>query len=189
MARKSTKAAEARERARERANRFLEREQELLRIAERFEEAQLEVEGVDAATEVKIAKIREQAEVKIAETRAQADVDASDARERAEQLQREMLELGIDRREVAERLGIPTRQVVKKERKMRKMTEEQATKYAENLAAKGGSFTLASDPSTEYFVAAGSESEGPVVWCNVWVGGEERPGDAVAVDLSGAEVE
>ena len=117
MARKSTKAAEARERARERANRFLEREQKLLRIAERFEEAQLEIEGVDAATEAKVAKIREQAEARIAEAREQAEKDAAEARWRSEELQREMLALGINRREVGERLGISTRSVVRTEGK------------------------------------------------------------------------
>ena len=55
MARKSTKAAAARERARERANRFLEREQELLRIAERFEEAQLEARFGRAYDDYRVA--------------------------------------------------------------------------------------------------------------------------------------
>ena len=113
VARKSTKASEARDRARERANRFLEREQQLLNIAERFEEAQIELEGIDAAADVKIAKIREQAEAKVLEAREQARVDASEARGRAEQLQRDMLTEGISRKEVGERLGIATREVVR----------------------------------------------------------------------------
>lgn len=188
LARKSVKASAARLRARERANRFLEREEQLLRLAERFEEAHLEVQEVNLATEEKVARIREQAEAKIAEARDQAEMDAVDARERATQVQQEMLALGIDRREVAERLGVPIRQVVKKERTMSKMTVKQATKFAEELARDGGSFTLASDPGTEYYVAQGSESDGTVVYCNVWVGGEEQRGDSVAVDLAGEEV-
>jgi hypothetical protein len=113
VARKSTKAAEARARARERANRFQEREQLLVTIAERFEEAQIELEEIDAATDAKVAKIREQAEAKVVEAKEQAKADAADARRRAEQLQREMLEEGISRREIAERLGITTREVVR----------------------------------------------------------------------------
>lgn len=113
VARKSTRASEARDRARERANRFLEREQQLLEIAERFEEMQIELERIDAAADVKVAKIREQAEAKVLESREQAKVDASEARDRAEQLQRDMLKEGISRKEVGERLGIPTRDVAR----------------------------------------------------------------------------
>lgn len=113
VARKSTRAAEARARARERAIRFQEREQLLVKIAENFEEAQIELEQIDVATEEKVAKIREQAEVRVLEAREQADRDAAGTRERAEKLQREMLDEGISRREVAERLGITTREVVR----------------------------------------------------------------------------
>lgn len=113
MARKSTRATEARARARERAIRFQEREQLLVRIAEQFEEVQLELEAIDAAADERIVKIREQAEARALEAREQAQRDAADARERAAQLQRDMLEEGINRREVAERLGITTREVIR----------------------------------------------------------------------------
>ena len=117
MARKSTQAAQARERARMRANRFLEREQRLLEIAERYEETQVELGGLEETLEAKIDKIREQAEAKIAEAREQASVDASGSRERAKQLQREMLGEGITRKEVGERLGIPTREVAREKKR------------------------------------------------------------------------
>lgn len=182
VARKSGKAAEARDRARERANRFLEREQELLAIAEKFEEAQIELEGIDAATEAKIAKIREQAEVKVSEARTQAEAEASDAKERAEQLQREMLEQGISRREVGERLGIPTRDVVRQQRSKKPfMDTEEATAAAAELAANKRQIAVDTRPEQQLYV---SISDGPIVSCNVWMGGEEQAGDLVDIDLS-----
>jgi vacuolar-type H+-ATPase subunit H len=137
VARKSTKAAEARARARERAIRFQEREQLLVKIAERFEEAQIELEQIDAATEQKVEKIRAQAEARVLEAREQASRDAAGARERAEQLQREMLDEGISRREVAERLGITTREVVR-QAKAAPSGQEQGSATAEPAAGGQG---------------------------------------------------
>lgn len=114
MARKSVKASEARERARERANRFLAREHQLLEIAEEHEAVRLELEQIDEATEARIAKIREQAEAKVAEAREQASESSAAARERSEQIQLRMLDLGTSRREIGERLGIATRDVVRR---------------------------------------------------------------------------
>ncbi|WP_281872643.1 hypothetical protein [Brachybacterium paraconglomeratum] len=182
MARKSTKAAEARERARERANRFLEREQELLRIAERFEEAQLEVEGVDAATEAKVAKIREQAEARIAEAREQAEKDAAEARRRSEELQREMLALGINRREVGERLGISTRSVVRTEGKkpVKKLSDEEAEAAA--LVREGVMIQLDGDVHRQLSPAS---ADGTELHGMLYQDGEEQ-GEAT-VDLATAE--
>lgn len=115
LARKSTRATAARDRARERANRFLEREQRLLEIAEQFEQVRGELDGLSEATDAKIAKIREQAEARIAEARERAAEEASDAKDRATQLQQQMLSEGVTRKEVGERLGIPTREVVREQ--------------------------------------------------------------------------
>lgn len=113
MARKATTAALAKERARERANRFLEREQRLLATAEEYEKVRAELDGISDATDAKIVKIREQAEAKIMEAREQAEREATDARAKAEKLQQQMLAEGVSRREVSERLGLPLREVVK----------------------------------------------------------------------------
>ena len=184
MARKSTKAAAARERARERANRFLEREQVLLRIAERFEEAQLEIEGVDAATEAKVAKIREQAEARIAEAREQAEKDAAEARRRAEELQREMLALGINRREVGERLGISTRSVVRTEGKkpVKKLSDEQAEAEAAALVREGVMIQLDGDVHRQL---SPTSADGTELHGMLYQDGEEQ-GEAT-VDLATAE--
>ena len=184
MARKSTKAAAARERARERANRFLEREQELLRIAERFEEAQLEIEGVDAATEAKVAKIREQAEARIAEAREQAEKDAAEARRRAEELQREMLALGINRREVGERLGISTRSVVRTEGKklVKKLSNEEAEFEAAAIVREGVMIQLDGDVHRQL---SPTSADGTELHGMLYQDGEEQ-GEAT-VDLATAE--
>ena len=116
VARTSSRATEARERARERANRFLEREQRLLELAEQFERVRGELDGLDEVTEAKIAKIREQAEAKIAEARERAAKEASDTKSRVAELQQQMLAEGVTRKEVGERLGIPTRDVVREHR-------------------------------------------------------------------------
>lgn len=185
VARKSGKAAEARDRARERANRFLEREQELLAIAEKFEEAQIELEGIDAATEAKIAKIREQAEVKVGEARTQAEAEASDAKERSEQLQREMLERGISRREVGERLGIPTRDVTRgrKAKPVLNMTQEEAVAAAKELSAEN---TMIDVPGMGDGVQVRvTSSDGPIVSGDVWINGAEQgDGQMTDVDLA-----
>jgi len=113
MARKSTTAAVARQRARERALRFQEREQRLLAVAERYEATRQEREGIEDAFQAKIARIREQAEAKIAEAREQAEADTADVRTRGDAVQLDMLAEGISRTEIAERLGISTREVVR----------------------------------------------------------------------------
>ncbi|MGO1684151.1 MAG: hypothetical protein ACTHYR_04185 [Brachybacterium sp.] len=184
MARKSTRASEARARARERAIRFQEREQHLVKIAEQFEEAQLELEAIDAATDERIAKIREQAEARVIDAREQAQRDAADAHQRAEQLQRDMLEKGISRREVAERLGITTREVVRqaKEAVKVKMTESELKAAASELAAKGEIIHL--DGNVHRQLSVGS-ADGTEVDGILYVDGEEQ--GPLSVDLATTE--
>lgn len=188
MARKSGKASEARDRARGRANRFLEREQTLLSIAEQFEEAQIELEKIDDATDAKVARIHEQAEVRAAEVRSQAQAEAAEARERGEMLQRKMLEQGISRREVGERLGIPTREVARetKPAPVSSMSDDEAVEVAKELVAEGAMIDVPGQGDGVQVRV--TSSDGVIVTGDVWIhGAEQSDGRATDVVLTNEE--
>lgn len=113
MARRSTTQAAARDRARARAARYLEREQRLVELAAVHEQVLEQLEAKDERLEARVEEIRAQAEQKVQRARQEAASANADATAKVEQIQRAMLDEGVTRREVAERLGIATREVVR----------------------------------------------------------------------------
>lgn len=120
MARKASMTAAAREqaraRARERAAAYLEREQKLVELAADYEVVRLELDSADEALAAKITKIREDAEKRIAKVTQESEEASTSARSRGAEIQQQMLDLGVTRKEAAERLGLPTREVISKPR-------------------------------------------------------------------------
>lgn len=120
MARKASMTAAAREqaraRARERAAAYLEREQKLVELAADYEVVRVELETADEVLAAKIEKIREDTEKRIAKATQESEDANASARNRRAEIQQQMLALGVTRKEAAERLGVPTREVISKPR-------------------------------------------------------------------------
>ncbi|MFE5866769.1 hypothetical protein ACFQ77_40360 [Streptomyces virginiae] len=98
--RRSSKAVQAREAAREKAARFRELEEERLRIAESAILIQDDIDDFDEETERRVAKLREDRSIQLVEKRQKLDA-----------LVVEMLDTEIPAQEVGERLGMSTNQV------------------------------------------------------------------------------
>lgn len=98
--RKSARQTEARRRAREKAAEFRAREDVLEKLAADYFVAVDAVSDIDAEAEKEIAAVRSRAEQKTRQ-----------ARETAQTVIVGMLDLGIPRSEVAERLGVTVREV------------------------------------------------------------------------------
>jgi hypothetical protein len=90
----------ARERAAERAAEFRRRQEQLEELATEYFVAVDAVEGIEADAEERIAAIRAETERKVEASRAEAAAIVG-----------KMLDTKVTRDEVAERLGIPTREV------------------------------------------------------------------------------
>ena len=118
--RKSAKHVEARQKARDRAATFRARQDELEQLAAEYFVA------ADAVT-----AISDNTEQQIAELRARAQEQTARAREDADKITQRMLKLGISRAEVAERLGIPTRDVKKSTRSIREQPQTDQSPHAE----------------------------------------------------------
>ncbi|WP_329020867.1 hypothetical protein [Streptomyces sp. NBC_01601] len=98
--RRSSRAVQARETAREKAARFREQEDERLRIAEKAILLQEEIDDFDAETERRVAKLREERNGQLVEKRGQLDA-----------LVVEMLDTEIPAQQASERLGMSVTQV------------------------------------------------------------------------------
>lgn len=100
--RKSAKQVDARRRARERAAEFRARQDKLEQLAVDYFVASDSIEAIQEVTQRQIEALRHKEQQQTAA-----------ARDRADAVIQQMLDLGINRSEVAERLGIPTRDVKK----------------------------------------------------------------------------
>jgi len=98
--RSSGKQTAARQRAREKAAEYREKQNKLEQLATDFFVASDSIEGIDANVEKEIAAARERGKKHSADARAKADAVIV-----------AMLELGAPRNEIADRLGIATRDV------------------------------------------------------------------------------
>ncbi|WP_371801584.1 hypothetical protein OHA38_43490 (plasmid) [Streptomyces sp. NBC_01732] len=98
--RRSSRAVQARETAREKAARFREQEDERLRIAEQAILLQDEIDDFDEETERRVAKLREERNGQLVQKRDQLDA-----------LVVEMLDTDIPAQQASERLGMPVTQV------------------------------------------------------------------------------
>ncbi|GHH54931.1 hypothetical protein [Streptomyces candidus] len=98
--RRSSRAVQARETAREKAARFRAQEDERLRIAEKAILLQEEIETFDEETERRIAKLREERDGQLVQKREQIDA-----------LVVEMLDTDVHAQQAAERLGMSVAQV------------------------------------------------------------------------------
>ena len=98
--RKSGKQVAARQRAREKAAEFRQKQDQLEQLATDYFVAADSIEEIDADVEREISAVRQRGEKLSAEARTKADAVIAT-----------MLDLGITRNEVAERLGIATRDV------------------------------------------------------------------------------
>lgn len=133
--RRSSRAVQAREAAREKAARFREREDERLRIAESVILIQDEIDDFDAETERRIAMLRQERDEQLIEKRQKLDA-----------LVVEMLDTEIPAQEAAERLGLSIGQV----RSSKRSFEQTASAHA-----------LAETPGDVTATAAASASEVP----------------------------
>ncbi|MGQ4510699.1 hypothetical protein ACUH9X_08180 [Dermabacteraceae bacterium P13147] len=115
--RKSARAAEARRVARERAARYMEREQRLLDLAQRFGEVSVSLESRTEDLAKQVEREREKFEKKVAALTEASEADAAADRSAAAQIQQDMLKEGLSRKEVADRLGIPLKEVAKAPKK------------------------------------------------------------------------
>lgn len=98
--RKSAKQSAARERARTQAAQFREREDALESLA------------VDYFTYVEqVDEVKTQADIEVDRIRAQAEAQVADRQRSADAVIARMLQLGAPRNEIADRLGISTRDV------------------------------------------------------------------------------
>lgn len=119
--RKSAKQSAARERARTQAAQFREREDTLESLA------------VDYFTYVEqVDEVKAQADSEVERVRAQAEVHVADRQRSADAVIARMLKLGTPRNEIADRLGISTRDV-----KRATPTPAAATDSAEPETANG----------------------------------------------------
>ncbi|GAA4266599.1 hypothetical protein [Frondihabitans peucedani] len=100
--RKSATQAAARKRAREKAAAFREKQDKLEQLAVDYFVATDALESIEREIEQELAAVRERGDKRVAESKAGAD-DVIAA----------MLDLGVTRNEVADRLGITTREVKK----------------------------------------------------------------------------
>lgn len=98
--RRSSRAVQARETAREKAARFREQEDARLLIAEKAILLQEEIDDFDAETERRVAKLREERNGQLVEKRGQLDA-----------LVVEMLDTDIPAQQASERLGMSVTQV------------------------------------------------------------------------------
>lgn len=98
--RRSSRAVQAREAARERAARFVKQEEERVRIAGDAILLQEEIDDFDAETEQRVAKLREERDAQLAAKREKFDA-----------LVVEMLDTEIPAQQAAERLGLSVGQV------------------------------------------------------------------------------
>ncbi|WP_229377169.1 helix-turn-helix domain-containing protein [Streptomyces spirodelae] len=98
--RRSSRAVQAREAAREKAARFVQQEEERLRIAGEAILLQEEIDDFDEETQRRVAKLREERDAQLVEKRQKFDA-----------LVVEMLDTEIPAQQVAERLGISVSQV------------------------------------------------------------------------------
>ncbi|MFD4320577.1 hypothetical protein [Streptomyces sp. NPDC058548] len=131
--RRSSRAVQAREAAREKAARFREREDERLRIAESVILIQDEIDDFDAETERRIAMLRQERDEQLIEKRQKLDA-----------LVVEMLDTEIPAQEAAERLGLSIGQV----RSSKRSFEQTVSAHA--LAETPGDVTAtAAAPASE----------------------------------------
>lgn len=100
--RKSAKQSAARTRAREKAAEYREKQDKLEQLAVDYFITAESVEEIEAQVEKEIAAVRKRAAKLVTDARAKADAVIAS-----------MLDLGTPRAEVAERLGIATRDVKK----------------------------------------------------------------------------
>lgn len=113
--RKSATQTAARKRAREKAAAFREKQDKLEQLAVDYFVA---TDGLET--------IREEIEKELAAVRARGDKRLATSRSEANRVIADMLDLGVPRNEVADRLGIPTRDV-KKTSTSRKTAESSTT--------------------------------------------------------------
>ncbi|MFI7396176.1 hypothetical protein [Streptomyces tendae] len=128
--RRSSRAVQAREAARERNARFRELEDERLRIAEAAILIQDEIADFDEETERRVAKLREERNSQLIEKRQQLDA-----------LVVEMLDTEVPAQEASERLGMSVGQV----RAAKKSFEQTVAALAESPA--DDATATASDPA------------------------------------------
>ncbi|MGA1813713.1 hypothetical protein VH571_15130 [Frondihabitans sp. 4ASC-45] len=100
--RKSATQTAARKRAREKAAAFREKQDKLEQLAVDYFVATDGLETIQEEIEKELAAVRARGDKRLAASRAEADRVIAD-----------MLDLGVPRNEVADRLGIPTRDVKK----------------------------------------------------------------------------
>jgi hypothetical protein len=100
--RKSATQAAARKRAREKAAAFREKQDTLEQLAVDYFVATDNLETIEQEIQQELAAVRARGDKRVAESKAEADRVISS-----------MLELGVTRNEVADRLGITTREVKK----------------------------------------------------------------------------
>ncbi|MFH8886572.1 hypothetical protein [Streptomyces californicus] len=131
--RRSSRAVQAREVAREKAARFRELEDERLRIAESAILIQEEIDDFDEETERRVAKLREERNSQLTEKRQRLDA-----------LVVEMIDTEIPAQEVSERLGMSVSQV----RAAKKSFEQTVAAVADQLddVHAGGSPAVALPP-------------------------------------------
>ncbi|MFE2529921.1 hypothetical protein ACFXEL_37485 [Streptomyces sp. NPDC059382] len=119
-----SKAVLAREAAREKAARFLELEDERLRIAESAILIQEEIDDFDEETERRVAKLREERNSQLGEKRQKLDA-----------LVVEMLDTEIPAQEASERLGMSVGQVRAAKRSFEQTVAALAESSADNVTA------------------------------------------------------
>lgn len=185
MARKATAAAAARERARERARGFLEREERLIELASEYEVKRVEVDEVEAEAESKALELIRAAERKADELRDQAQHDAATARDELEDIQRAMLAEGATRKDVGVRLSIPTRDVVKasssttKGSNVNKWSTESPEECAARLVRDGATVVFEDQPGISW--VAETHDGGSYVSFRQWT--DEQTDIMASVDI------
>ncbi len=135
-----SKQVQARESAREKAARFLAREEERLRIAEEAILLQEEIADFDEETERRVAKLREERNAQLAMKRQKFDAFVVD-----------MLDTEIPAEQVAERLGMKVGQV----RAAKRNFDQAVAAFAE----QGPDEPARAEPSEEAAEPVGGEEE------------------------------
>lgn len=138
--RRSSRAVQAREVAREKAARFRELEDERLRIAESAILIQEEIDDFDEETERRVAKLREERNSQLTEKRQRLDA-----------LVVEMIDTEIPAQEASERLGMSVSQV----RAAKKSFEQTVAAVAEQLDdVRAGGSPAAALPTDDAVIPA-----------------------------------